>query len=209
VSAKARLAGVLLAAGRSERYGAPKLDLRLEGESLRRRSARALVEAGLAPIVASVRRLEDAADLPEGVTPVVVPEGGGQGDSLAAAMAALMALPEAAACGGVLVALADQPLAGPAVRAVLAAFDPEREPAAGAARGAAVRPPVAFARALWPELAASAGETAGKAVLERLGDRVRRVSVSGPWHLDVDTPPDLVRLRAELAASRSRTDRRR
>jgi molybdenum cofactor cytidylyltransferase len=194
------LAGVVLAAGRARRFGAPKVELSLGGESLRRRACRLLRAAGLAPVVAVVDRPEAAGDLPSGVAWVVSPGGGsGQGESLARAVAWLSRQVGAAGVEGLVVALADQPLAGEAVQAVVRLWHGSGAPAAALSQGGVVRPPVVLGRRLWPELEGLSGDEGARPLLARLGRRLRVAELAGDWALDVDRPPDWTAVRERWA----------
>jgi molybdenum cofactor cytidylyltransferase len=193
---------IVLAAGRSERFGADKLGQRLaSGESVLGRCVRGLVApaAGVDGGVWIVGRSAEAAawlgPLCDDLRVHWVERGrdGGQGDSLAAGV---RALPAGAA---VVVALGDQPFAAPA--AVRAVVDRLRalardDAAAIAAAGDVSLPPAAFGPAWRTALANLAGDVGARSLVAG-NDRVARVDLGwGAWALDLDRPRDLDALRA-------------
>ncbi|MFI6255735.1 NTP transferase domain-containing protein [Micromonospora zamorensis] len=187
-------AGLLLAAGAGRRYGRPKALVELDGVPLVRRGITLLRDGGCTPVhVVLGAGADDVPDLP-GAVPVRHdgwPEG--LGSSLRRGLASLPADVPAA-----VVVLVDQPLLSPvAVRRVRAAY------AGGALVAVATyagRPghPVLLARETWPLLDRYAvGDRGARDLLRDRPDLVAEVpcdDVGAP--LDVDTPADLLRLRA-------------
>ncbi|TQJ22953.1 nicotine blue oxidoreductase [Micromonospora sp. A202] len=187
-------AGLLLAAGAGRRYGRPKALVDLDGVPLVRRGITLLRDGGCTPVhVVLGAGADDVPDLP-GAVPVRHdgwPEG--LGSSLRRGLASLPADVPAA-----VVVLVDQPLLSPAaVRRVRAAY------AGGALVAVATyagRPghPVLLARETWPLLDRYAvGDRGARDLLRDRPDLVVEVpcdDVGAP--LDVDTPADLLRLRA-------------
>ncbi|SCG53176.1 nucleotidyltransferase family protein [Micromonospora zamorensis] len=187
-------AGLLLAAGAGRRYGRPKALVELDGVPLVRRGITLLRDGGCTPVhVVLGAGADDVPDLP-GAVPVRHdgwPEG--LGSSLRRGLASLPADAPAA-----VVVLVDQPLLSPvAVRRVRAAY------AGGALVAVATyagRPghPVLLTRETWPLLDRYAvGDRGARDLLRDRPDLVVEVpcdDVGAP--LDVDTPADLLRLRA-------------
>lgn len=186
------VAGVLLAAGTSERFGAQnKLLAPVGGVPLVRRAAGPLVEADLDRVVAvlghEAGRVDRAlADLPvETVTNETYEDG--QASSLRAGIEAVRTGPPDA----VVVALGDMPFVSPeTVNALVAAYR------AGA--GTALAPvhddrrgnPVLFDSRHYDALAAVEGDVGGRAVLLE-SDEGALVTVDDPGVLrDVDVPSD-------------------
>ncbi|MEU1677690.1 nucleotidyltransferase family protein [Micromonospora zamorensis] len=188
------IAGLLLAAGAGRRYGRPKALVELDGVPLVRRGITLLRDGGCTPVhVVLGAGADNVPDLP-GAVPVRHdgwPEG--LGSSLRRGLASLPADVPAA-----VVVLVDQPLLSPvAVRRVRAAY------AGGALVAVATyagRPghPVLLARQTWPLLDRYAvGDRGARDLLRDRPDLVVEVpcdDVGAP--LDVDTPADLLRLRA-------------
>lgn len=191
------IAGLLLAAGESTRFGADKLLAPLLGQSVLRRSAAALAAEvdSLVVVVAPSAAARVAEVRPLGARVVEHPGfRTGMSGSLRAGVAALGADVEA-----VVVALADQPLVRrDVIRALI-----ERWRTGGAS---AVAPtyrdgqgnPVLFARAAFPALARLDGDTGARAVLQSLGSAVSLVPVDDLIPLDVDTPDALQALEERL-----------
>lgn len=186
------IAGLLLAAGKSSRFGADKLTAKLNGKAVVRWSAETLmrlddvyvvIPPGADQVTQALARLD--------VTFVVnLARAEGMASSLRAGVAALPAEAEA-----VVVALGDQPLASSEVTAALC----ERWREGGVD---AVAPqyrdgrghPVLFGRACFAALAELKGDVGARSVLDALGDRLALVTVDADAPLDVDTPDELARL---------------
>ena len=190
------IAGIVLAAGLSQRMGRQKLLLDLGGKPV----VRWAVE-GVQPYVgdlivvtghddAAVREALDGMAVRFVVNPR--PEAG-QGTSIATGAAALVAGTTAA-----LVALGDQPRL-PAV--VIPMLLRERERTGLAIVAPVYRgiqgTPVLFAAEVFPELVRVDGDAGARGVVGARPERVARVVIETPMPLDVDTPDDYQRLRVE------------
>lgn len=189
------IAGVLLAAGRSTRFGGDKLLAPLHGRPVLFWSAAAL--AAEVDTLYVVVPSGDAARIAAlaGTPAVLVEHAGrdaGMGSSIGAGVAALPPSAEA-----VVIALGDQPAVVPAVVARLC----ERWRAGGAAaivpsyldgRG----PPVLFGRASFDALRSLSGDVGARSVLDALGGAVATVPVAEVAPMDVDTPDVLRQLAA-------------
>lgn len=212
----APVAGIVLAAGRSSRYGAPKALVRVEGVPCVRRVARAARDGGVAPLVVVCRAEEEnamaeaLAGLPIRLVARPPDAPGGQDPRRAGTLATgLVALGrgdaaaearDGIACLAVFVA--DAPFTSAELVAALVAAWRTR-------RGDVLRPrseagpghPVLFDGGLLPELAALAAEGgAGRALIAAHGDRLHELPVADPTTIaDFDTPQAL---RALLAARR-------
>lgn len=181
------IAGILLAAGRSTRFGRQKLLENWDGEPLVRRSARTFVEAPLAPVVVVVSEDPAYAGALEGlpVTAVVNPDPD-QGISRSIAVG-LMALPETAQAA--LIGVADQPnLTAPAIQELTRAFEPGRivVPRYGDHRGN----PAIFDERFFPDLLALEGDRGGQRVVGRYPQAVIEVSLARAIGEDVDRPEE-------------------
>jgi molybdenum cofactor cytidylyltransferase len=189
-----RIVGVLLAAGRGERFGGAKLLVPLPagphaGAAVGVAACRNL-RAALDDVVTVVRAGDDAlaaAFVREGAQVVVAERAAaGMGASLAAGVAA------AGDADGYVVALADMPWIAPAtIRSVADAI-------AGGASIAAPRfggrqgHPVGFAAAHRAALVALAGDAGARSIVTAHAPLVRGVDVDDPGIVrDVDLPDDL------------------
>lgn len=189
------IAGLLLAAGRSTRFGGDKLLAPLRARPVLFRSAAAI--AAHVDMLYVVVPSGDAARIAAlaGIPSVVVEHAGrdaGMASSIAAGVAALS--PEAEA---VVIALADQPLASPDVVRRLCARWREGGAAAVVPRYDDGRGnPVLFGRTTFDALSALTGDTGARTVLDAFGDAVAVVPVEGAIPADVDTPDALRALSA-------------
>lgn len=194
------VAGVVLAAGVSNRMGRNKMLLPLDGESILRRAVGRAVAAGLDPVVVVLghdadRARGELAGIP--CQPVVNPDyARGVNVSLRAGVAAL----PAGACAAV-VMLADMPFV--TTRMIETLVERYRETAAPLVISdydGVNAPPILYDRSLFAELGAMEGEGCGKQVVKRH----RGEAVTVPWPAealaDVDVPADYERVRAGLAA---------
>lgn len=186
------IAGLLLAAGRSTRFGADKLTAKLHGKAIVRLSAGVLapldavfvvVPPGADAITQALSRLD--------VRFVInLARDEGMASSIRAGVAALDAEVEA-----VVIALGDQPLASPDVTDALR----ERWAQGGASAVVPVYAdgqghPVLFDRTCFSSLAELRGDQGARGVLRALGDRCACVPVDGNAPVDVDTPEVLALL---------------
>lgn len=194
-----RVAGVLLAAGRGERFGGDKLRVPVAVTmggaraemSMATVACRVLMSA--LPRTIAVVRLGDellAAQLRSAGAEVVECETAdeGMGASLACGVKA------AADADAWVIALADMPWVAPAsvaaVRDAIAAGAPIAAPFFGEMRGH----PVGFSRQYYPDLVALSGDTGAQLVLRRYERGIQRIEVDDPGILqDVDTRLDLSR----------------
>lgn len=197
----ATVSALLLAAGRSTRFGGPKLLAPLGGVPLVRVTAERVLAAAVSELVVVVAQGDHAvraalAGLDAGRARVVVNPhaAAGMSTSLVAGLDAL----DTARVGAVLVALADQPTISPAViDRVIAEW--RRGDAAivvpiyGGERGH----PVLFDARLVSELRAVRGDQGARAVIERDDGRVVRIALPVPAPADVDTRDDYRRLTGE------------
>jgi molybdenum cofactor cytidylyltransferase len=181
------IAGILLAAGRSSRFGRQKLLEPFRGEPLVRRSARHLLESGLAPVVAVVPGQADVADALSGLPLILIenrqPESG-ISHSIGLGLGVLPATSAAA-----LIGVADQPyLTSAALRTVARAFSAGRIAASryGDHRGN----PAVFDRSFFPELLRLTGDHGGLSVIDAHAELVIDVNLSPSMGLDIDRPED-------------------
>ena len=190
------VAGVLLAAGEGSRLGRPKALVEVGGMRLIDRGVALLAAGGASPVVA----VTGAVAVPvAGVMTVHNPGWRtGMGSSLAAGLAAVPA-----GCQAAVVALADQPLIGPAaVRRLIGAYRNGATVAVAAYHGRP-RNPVLLAREHWPAVTAlAAGDVGARPFLRAHPDLVTQVECADTGSPDdVDTPADLARVERILAAA--------
>lgn len=184
---------LLLAAGAGTRFGGRKLLAPWMGEPMVRASARialaAPVEACIAVTGCDAALVEVALrGLGGGRLRIVHAPGWSEGVA-ASLRAGLAALPGGSR--GVAVFLADMPLVPPAAAGPL--LDALEGGAVGAEYVSDARPahPVAFARALYPDLARLEGDAGGRRLLAGRTDVVRIATADPGATFDVDLPADL------------------
>jgi molybdenum cofactor cytidylyltransferase len=181
---------IVLAAGSAVRFGSPKQLALLGGIPLVAHTVRAAHAAGVTDVLVVVG--QEAAAVAEAARqggPIVAvhnpDHAAGQSTSLRAGIEAATDLEGEVA----VMLLADQPSVAPeAIRAVVGAVT-------GPAEGARARyddgagHPVAFARRVWPRVAAVTGDRGARDLLEELA--IVDVAIAGPVPPDVDVPSDL------------------
>jgi molybdenum cofactor cytidylyltransferase len=187
---------VVLAAGASTRMGRHKLLLPLAGEPLVRRTVRQVSGAGFDEVLVVVGYehepvLAALAGLP--VRPVVNADyATGMGSSF---RAAVEAMPDSAAA---MFALADQPLIGADdYRRLLDAYRGGTKGIVSVRYGEVMAPPHLFDRRYFGELAALVH--GARPVLQRHLDDTTILQFSPDLLLDVDTPEDYERAKAQLS----------
>jgi CTP:molybdopterin cytidylyltransferase MocA len=183
------VAGVLLAAGDGSRLGQPKALVELAGQSLAARGVALLRNGGADPVIvvtgAAPVEVADAVAVHNPDWPT------GMGSSLAVGLAAIPA-----GCAAAVIALADQPLVGPAaVRRLITAFR-AGAPVAVAGYAGQPRNPVLIASEYWPEaISLAAGDVGARPFLRAHADLVTLVECGDTGRPDdIDTPDDLERI---------------
>ncbi len=194
--AEVSVAGIVLAAGASTRFGRNKLLLHINGESLARRAAKAALQGGLDPVVVVLgheadRIGQELSGLP--VRTIVNPDyERGMNTSL---RAGVEAVPEEAAA--VVVLVADMPLVtGDMIARLVEAYRQTRAPLVASDYEGVHAPPTLYARPLFPELGGPEGDGSGKRVVKRHADEAVRVSWPSDRLADVDREEDWERIRA-------------
>jgi CTP:molybdopterin cytidylyltransferase MocA len=185
----AHVSGLLLAAGSGSRLGTPKAQIVLDGRRLLDRALEVLRGAGCGEVVAVLREPETLDDT---VTVVNPDPGRGMGSSLRLGLAA---------CTGsiAVVTLVDTPgITATDVRLVIEQVLAGAPVAIASYAGHRV-PPVAFARAMWDEVAELAeGDQGARGFLRAHPELVVAVPCPGD-PADIDTLADLDRWRATPA----------
>ncbi len=189
---------MVLAAGRSTRFGATKQLARLDGRALVAHAIEAVRSAdAVGPIVVVVGHDADRVTAAVGEagsgSPVEVAVNpgfaAGQAGSLRLGLDALAEHREVEV--GVVV-LGDEPGLAPAVIDAVVAAVQGGAPAARARYLDAPGHPVGFARSVWPRLRGLTGDHGAGGLLDELG--IVEVAVDRPRPRDIDTPADLDRL---------------
>lgn len=172
LSESGAIAGVILAAGASRRMGTNKMLLPVHGEPMIRRTVRAALDAGVAPLVVVLghepERVRAALD---GLDCHFAMSDDHTGPTSASLHAGLRALESAALeakqpIAGTLVLLGDMVRVTSAmIAALVASATTGTAPLEVSRYGEVLAPPLFFRRALWPELLAWTGEGCGKTVV--------------------------------------------
>lgn len=208
VSKGSAVAGVILAAGRSERFvgRSTKLLAELEGEALVRRVVRAALGSRLDQVVVVLGHA--AAEIRHALAGFEVawvrnPDYAvGQSTSVRAGLEQVASSMRAA-----VFLPADQPLVSSAlIDRLIAAYEESGRPIVRPRAGGRPGAPILWDRSLFPELAEIVGDSGGRQLMARYAGEVLDVEIEDPRALaDIDTIDDLCRLQssAGLACVRS------
>lgn len=198
-AAQENVAGIILAAGASTRYGKPKQLLDWKGEPFVRAVAKTALEAGLAPVVVVTGANAEAVAAAVSDLNVIVVKNenwnDGQGTSLKTGIQELISAKNAA--GAAIFLLADQPQLTPSILRAL--YEKHAEglfPIVAPLVLDQRANPVLFDRVTFEDLLSIAGDVGGRAIFHK------HVVEYLPWHddrmlLDVDTPEHYQRLIAD------------
>ena len=195
-----RVAGIVLAAGESTRYGQPKQLLDWKGEPFVRAVAKTALQSGLSPVLvitgASAERVESTLDDLDVIMIRNEHWNTGQASSIRAGVESLVK-PSSPRTGGAIFLLADQPqLSTSVLHALLEKHAAELYPVVAPMVMDRRANPVLFDRVTFSDLLTLEGDVGGRAVFHKF--HVEYL----PWHddrllLDVDTPEMYQRLIAD------------
>ncbi len=194
---RTHVAGIVLAGGKSTRFGDTKQILPWGTTTLAAHSARVALDAGLDPVVVVLGHQADAVEQSLAGLPVQLvfnaDFAAGQSTSLRKGLQAL-----AANAGAAVFLLADQPFVSADVLCSLVSahrqsFAPACVPVFEGKRGN----PVLFDRTLFRELVELQGDTGGRELLDRHRSAIVAVSAGRGVLLDIDTVEDYQKLKSE------------
>jgi molybdenum cofactor cytidylyltransferase len=190
VDAELSVAGVVLAAGASTRFGRNKLLLQLGGDSLARRAVKAALEGGLDPVVVVLgheadRIGEELSGLP--VRVILNPDyARGMNTSV---QAGVEAVPEDVPA--LVVLLADMPfVTGDMIARLVQAYRQTRAPLVVSDYEGVHAPPTLYSRPLFRELGGPEGDGCGRRLVKRHAEEAVRVSWPSDMLADVDREED-------------------
>jgi CTP:molybdopterin cytidylyltransferase MocA len=189
-----RIAGIVLAAGGSSRFGSPKQLLTHHGENLVRRAARAALESGLDPVIVVLGAYRESVEIfVAGLEPLVIINNDawetGQASSLRAGISQAMT----SGCDGALVMLADQPLVDTlSLSSLVERFGRDNRVVASRYSGV-IGAPAVFGSEYFDRLLALIGDHGAGQWLRSNADLVTAVDLDEAA-VDVDTPDDLKHL---------------
>jgi molybdenum cofactor cytidylyltransferase len=197
-----RVAGLLLAAGASQRFGADKQSLLIRGVPLLTRAACMLLDAGFVmPIVVLGRRAAEHRPLLHGL-PVRVVENPSADTGMASSLVVGLNAAQATAgrdgaedCDAVCVTLCDQPAATARhLRMLVGAWRKTGNSIVASSYSGTVGVPALFAATHFPELRQLSGDRGAGPLLARHAASVYAIPLPG-GDIDIDTPTDLDRLK--------------
>jgi molybdenum cofactor cytidylyltransferase len=193
------IAGVILAAGGSTRYGEPKQLLDWRGEPFVRAAARTALSAGLDPVLVITGAHAEQAEAALHDLPVAIVRNEawqeGQASSIRAGVNALApSQPKGEGVGGCIFLLVDQPQVDvPILQALIERHSLDLPPVLAPMVQDARANPVLFDRITFPDLLQLTGDVGGRGLFHKFSPTYL------PWHdnrllLDVDTPEQYRRL---------------
>lgn len=194
-----KIAGLVLAAGRSSRMGAlNKLLIAVNGKPMVRHAVEAALGAALTPVFVVTGHQREEVENTLKDLPVTFLYNEDYAEGLSTSLKrGVSALP--GDCDGVVVALGDMPLVSAAeLRRLVNAFNPVegREIIIPMRRGKRGNP-VLWGRRYWPEIAHVTGDSGARGLLDAHPESIAEVEMEGDAVLtDIDTPQALARLAA-------------
>ncbi len=188
-----KIGAIVLAAGPSSRLGQPKQLLKIEGESLIRRAARAACEGGCDPVVVVTGAV--AGQTISELTGLPIREAfnsewsKGMGSSIRCGLSAL--LEAAGDIAAVMILVCDQPhLDARVIRRLISAWQTSDQAMTASEYAGTMGPPCCFAKSKFLELMKIENADGAKKVLMADEANVERVSWPAGM-VDIDTPEDL------------------
>jgi molybdenum cofactor cytidylyltransferase len=188
--------GIILAAGKAERFGRLKQILDYRGQPLVRIVTMTAISAGLSPVVVVSGADAETVEATLHGLPIIATRNtnwpNGQSSSI---QAGLRALPRQ--CGAVIFLLADQPqVTATVIHALIEQHARTLAPILAPLVAGQRANPVLFDRLSFPDLMSLSGDVGGRAIFGR-----QPVSYL-PWHdeallLDIDTPQDFQKLKEQ------------
>lgn len=196
-----KVAGIILAAGQGQRFGADKLLIPLAGRPLAGWALEAALASDLARVVLVTRpELAQALEKDHPRLRVVLNPTPELGQALSLKLGLSCVEP---ICSHILFLLADQPLVSAGLINRFLDLARQGVELAALQEGGRLRPPALFGRRYFPELARLEGDQGGRSLLERYASRVRPVPPERPGQgADVDQPGDLGPLEDILTSRR-------
>jgi len=188
---KVSIAGIILAAGASTRFGSPKQLLAWRGQPLLRHVILQALAAPLSEIVVVLgAHFQRVAPVVQGMPVTLACNHRWQAGMSSSVALGLRALPTAS--DGALFLLADQPEVSPGlIEGMMTAFARTRAPVVVPDVGGRRGNPALFARALFPELMQVQGDQGGRALMQRYRERIHWVAADEGALYDIDRPCDL------------------
>jgi molybdenum cofactor cytidylyltransferase len=188
----ARVTGILLAAGSSQRFGADKQSTLLGGVPMLTRAARLLLDAGFVmPIVVLGPRVAEHRPLLAGL-PLRIVENPAAESGMASSLIA--ATDAAGDCDAIVITVCDQPAVTAAhLEALVAEWRSTGSSIVASSYAGTQGVPVLFAATHFPELQQLRGDRGAGPLLARHAEAVQLIPLPG-GELDIDTPADLTRL---------------
>jgi molybdenum cofactor cytidylyltransferase len=189
------VAGVVLAAGASTRFGRNKLLLQVSGDSLARLATKAALQGGLDPVVVVFGHEADRIGQELSGLPVraIVNSNYARGVNTSV-LAGVGAVPEEAAA--LVVLLGDMPfVTGDMIARLVQAYRLTHAPLVVSDYAGVQAPPTLYSRRLFGELGGQEGDGCGKRVVKRHANEAVRVSWPSDRLADVDREEDWKRIR--------------
>jgi molybdenum cofactor cytidylyltransferase len=192
-----RVAGILLAAGSSQRLGADKQATPIAGVPMLTRAARVLLDAGFAmPIIVLGPRAAEHRPLLAGLPLRVVENPAAASGMASSLIAGLSAIEDAAGdCDAAVITVCDQPsVSAEHLRALVTAWRSTGSSIVASSYAGTEGVPALFAATHFVELRQLRGDRGAGPLLASHAASVHLIPLAG-GELDIDTPAEIARLR--------------